>query len=172
MPDPNPQRGRPQFTAAVLTISDSSHRGLRADQSGPAVRDALLAKGFSVVGSEVVPDDRTAIENCLLEWCEKAQLVVTTGGTGLAASDVTPEATQSVSDRVVPGIAERMRIEGGRATPYAALSRGVCVIRNQSLILNLPGSPKAALESLAVVVDLLPHALDLLQGRTAHNAAG
>jgi molybdenum cofactor synthesis domain-containing protein len=171
MPDPNTDLAQPQFTAAVLTISDSSHRGLRADQSGPAVREALSAKGFAVIGSEIVPDDRTSIENCLIEWCEKAQLVITTGGTGLAARDVTPEATRSVSDRVVPGIPERMRVEGGRATPFAALSRGICVIRNQSLILNLPGSPKAALESLAVVVDLLPHALELLQGRTAHNAA-
>ncbi len=159
----------PQPTAAVLTISDSSFRGERADASGPAVRGALEAKGFAVIGAETVPDEGTAIENSLIEWCERAALVVTTGGTGLAARDVTPEATHSVSDRMVPGIAELMRVEGAKRTPFAALSRGVCGTRGSSLILNLPGSPRGAVEALSTVIDLLPHALDLLSGKTAHD---
>ena len=158
-------------TVAVLTISDSAHRGERIDRSGPAVCEALTAKGFLVIGSEIVPDDQTSIENTLIEWCDRTQLVVTTGGTGIAARDVTPEATSSVSDRLVPGIPERMRVEGTRKTPFAALSRGICGIRHTSLILNLPGSPSAAVESLAAVIDLLPHALELLRGQTVHGAS-
>ncbi len=157
------------MTAAVLTISDSSFRGERADASGPAVCAALKEKGFSIVGVEIVPDEGTAIENALLEWCERAPLVVTTGGTGLAARDVTPEATSTVCDRMVPGIAERMRAEGSKSTPFAALSRGVCGMRGRSLILNLPGSPRGAVDSLSSVIGLLPHALDLLRGKTAHD---
>jgi molybdopterin adenylyltransferase len=155
--------------AAVITVSDSSHRGERRDLSGPAVCSALEAKGFSIAGTEIVPDDRTSIENTLIEWCDKVPLVVTTGGTGLAERDVTPEATRSVCGRLVPGIPERMRLEGSLRTPRAALSRGLCGVRNTSLILNLPGSPKAAVESLSAVIDLLPHALDLLKGKTAHD---
>jgi molybdenum cofactor synthesis domain-containing protein len=158
-----------QLTAAVMTISDSSFRGERADASGPAVRSALETKGFIVIGTEIVPDERTAIENALIEWCERAPLVVTTGGTGLAERDVTPEATHSVCDRMVPGIAERMRMEGAKSTPRAALSRAVCGTRGSSLILNLPGSPRGAVEALATVIDLLPHAIDLLRGKTAHD---
>ena len=172
MPDTHTPAPPSQFTAVVITVSDSVHRGQREDRSGPAVGAALAAKGFVITGTEVVPDDRTSIENCLIEWADKAHLVVTTGGTGLAARDVTPEATHSVCDRFVPGIPEQIRFEGFRRTPYAALSRGLCGIRNGTLILNLPGSPKAAAESLATVVDMLPHALDLLQGRTAHEIAG
>jgi molybdenum cofactor synthesis domain-containing protein len=157
------------LTAAVVTVSDSVHLGERTDLSGPAVREVLTAKGFTVVGGEVVPDDRTAIENCLIEWCEKAQVVTTTGGTGLATSDVTPEATRSVCDLLVPGIPERMRAEGAKHTVYAALSRGECGIRGHTLIVNLPGSPAAAVESLRAIVDLLPHALELLAGKTEHD---
>jgi molybdenum cofactor synthesis domain-containing protein len=159
---------QPPKTAAVLTISDSSFRGGRTDLSGPAVRAALEAKGYAVLGVEIVPDEGTAIENALIEWCERAPLVVTTGGTGLAARDVTPEATQAVCDRLVPGIAERMRSEGAKRTPHAALSRSLCGTRGSSLVLNLPGSPRGAVDALSSVVDLLPHALDLLAGKTAH----
>lgn len=158
------------MTAAVLTVSDSCARGERKDASGPAVSAALQAKGFQVISIEVVPDQATAIGNALLRLVERARLVVTTGGTGVAKSDVTPEATRSVCDRLVEGIAERMRSEGAKQNPRAVLSRAVCGIRGTSLVLNLPGSPAGATESLATVVDLLPHALELLAGKTAHAA--
>jgi molybdopterin adenylyltransferase len=157
------------YNAIVLTVSDSVSHGTRLDVSGPAVRAALEAKGFQVLAAEVVADDRTAIENVLLRLCERAHLVVTTGGTGIAERDLTPEATRSICDRVVDGIAERMRLEGATKTSFAALSRGVCGLRGKRMILNLPGSPTAATESLAAVIDLLPHALELLQGRTEHS---
>ncbi len=157
-----------QLTAAVLTVSDSAARGLREDISGPAVKQALEQQGFTVSATEVVPDEQGAIERALIRLCAAARLVVTTGGTGIAPRDVTPEATRAVSERLVEGIAERMRAEGARSTPLAVLSRGVCGVRGSSLILNLPGSPKAAVESLAAVVGVLPHALELLAGKTEH----
>lgn len=158
------------MTAAVLTVSDSSFRKLREDLSGPAVCRVLEAKGFNVVATEIVPDERISIENTILELCRKAQLVVTTGGTGLAERDVTPEATESVCDRQIPGLAERMRHEGSLKTPMAALSRGICATRGKSLIVNLPGSPVGATESLVAVLDLLPHAIDLLHGKIEHQS--
>jgi len=156
------------MTAAVITVSDSSHQGTRTDKSGPAVAAALKANGFDVVASEIVPDEQKKIEAAIKKASKQAQLVVTTGGTGVAERDVTPEATRAVCDRLVDGIAERMRAEGTKKTPLAALSRAVCGTRGRSLVLNLPGSPSAATESLAAVIDLLPHALELLQGKTAH----
>lgn len=157
-----------RLTAAVVTISDSSSRGEREDISGPAVASLLVKKQFQVVAREVVADDQAAIGKILMRLCEQARFVVTTGGTGVALRDLTPEATTAVCDRLIPGIAERMRIEGSAKTKFAALSRGVCGTRGQSLILNLPGSPKGAVESLESVVDLIPHALQLLSGDTAH----
>jgi molybdopterin adenylyltransferase len=154
--------------AAVLTVSDSCARGDRDDLSGPAIAEVLTQHQFTVVATEVVPDDQPAIQNALALLCEEAPLVVTTGGTGIAARDVTPEATRAVCQRVLEGIAERMRSEGAKKTPLAALSRGVCGIRGNSLILNLPGSPKGAVESLEAVISLLPHALQLLSGNTKH----
>lgn len=154
--------------AAVVTVSDSCARGERTDASGPAVAKALRAAGFQVAAEQVVPDERAQIEAALRELCSKAQLVVTTGGTGLAPRDVTPEATRAVCDRLVPGIAERMRFEGTKKTRFAALSRGICGTLGKSLMLNLPGSPAAAAESLAAVIDLIPHALELLAGKTEH----
>ena len=156
------------LTAAVLTISDSSARGARADRSGPAVARVLRKRHFSVVAIETVPDERPAIQKMLVRLAGKARLVVTTGGTGIAERDVTPEATQAVCDRLLEGVAERMRAEGARKTPLAALSRGVCGIRGKSMILNTPGSPRGAVESLEAVIDLLPHALQLLSGDTEH----
>lgn len=151
-------------------MSDSSAQGRREDLSGPAIAAALEQAGFRVVAREVVPDEQPEIEVRLMELCHQAQLVVTTGGTGIAERDVTPEATRSVADRIVEGVAERMRTEGARKTPFAVLSRGVCAVRGRSLILNLPGSPAAAVESLAAVLQILPHALELLAGKTAHDA--
>jgi len=156
------------MTAAVLTISDSSARGARTDLSGPAVKAALEHHKFRVIVNKTVPDEQAAIQEAILEMASRAQLVVTTGGTGIAERDVTPEATRAVCTRLVEGVAERMRAVGAESTPLAALSRGVCGICGRALVLNLPGSPQAATESLAAVLDLLPHALDLLAGKIAH----
>ena len=156
------------FTAAVLTVSDSSARGERADLSGPAVAEALIHKEFQVVAREIVPDEQAAIREAILRLAGKARLVVTTGGTGIAERDVTPEATRAICDRVIEGVAERMRLVGARSTPFAALSRGICGVKGKSIILNVPGNPKGAVDSLVAVIDLLPHALQLLAGNTAH----
>lgn len=155
--------------AAVITVSDSSHRGTRTDASGPAVSELLKKRGFTVAATEIVPDEQKQIEAAIIRLAKDAHLVVTTGGTGIAERDVTPEATRAVCDRLVDGMAERMRAQGMKKTPTAALSRGVCGIRGKTLVLNLPGSPSAATESLASVIDILPHALDLLAGKTEHD---
>jgi molybdenum cofactor synthesis domain-containing protein len=123
---------------------------------------------FQVVTLEVVPDDQIQIKDLLTRLAGEVRLVVTTGGTGIAPRDITPEATVAVCDRLLDGVAERMRSEGMRKTPFAALSRGVCGVRGQALILNLPGSPAGAVESLEAVAGLLPHAIELLSGRTEH----
>jgi len=163
MADPNHQ-----YTAAVVTVSDSCSRGTREDRSGPAVAQLLQQLHFAIVAREIVPDNRIQIQNLLIRLAREVRLVVTTGGTGVALTDVTPEATVAVCDRVLDGVAERMRSEGLKKTPFAALSRGVCAARGSSLILNLPGSPGGAVESLQAVAGLLPHALDLLSGKTEH----
>ena len=155
-------------TAAVLTISDSSFQGQREDLSGPAVVNELTHAGFDVKHAAVLPDELEQIRNQLIASCARVRLVVTVGGTGVAPRDVTPEATLAVVEKMIEGIPERMRAEGASKTPLAALSRGVCGTRGQSLILNLPGSPKAAVESLQAVIKILPHALDLLEGKTSH----
>ena len=154
------------LTAAVLTVSDSSARGERADLSGPAVAEILNKQDFSVVAAEIVADDQPAIQEAIIRLAGQVRLVVTTGGTGIAERDVTPEATRAVCDRLLEGVAERMRFEGTKKTPLAALSRGVCGVRGKALILNLPGSPRGAGESLEAVIELLPHALALLSGNT------
>ena len=155
-------------TAAVLTISDSSSVGKRQDVSGPAIVRELEAAGFKVVHSSVLPDEKDAISARLIECSEITRLVVTTGGTGIAVRDVTPEATLAVIERRIPGVEEKMRLEGSRKTPFAALSRAVCGVRGRALLLNLPGSPSAAVESLQAVIGILPHALELLDGKTEH----
>jgi molybdopterin adenylyltransferase len=155
-------------TAAVLTISDSSFQRRREDLSGPAIVAMLKTAGFKVIHTSVLPDEKDAISARLIECSEVARLVVTVGGTGIALRDVTPEATRAVAERLVEGIPERMRLEGAKKTPLAALSRGLCAVRGQSLLLNLPGSPVAATESLQAVIGVLPHALELLSGNTAH----
>ena len=158
-------------TAAVLTVSDSSARGERADVSGPATAELLRQNGFEVTEQKIVPDDHRTIESALIHLSERVQLIVTTGGTGLAVRDVTPEATRGVCTKLIDGIPERMRAAGLAQTPFSILSRGVCGVRGGSLILNLTGSPAGAVESLRSVLDILPHAIDLLAGKTGHDNA-
>jgi molybdopterin adenylyltransferase len=155
--------------ATVVTASDGVHHGTREDASGAAVAMQLDAAGLDVT-RVAVADDRTQIATLLrrLADVEHRALVVVTGGTGLGPRDVTPEATRDVIDREAPGLAEAMRAAGRRVTPRADLSRGVCGVRGTTLILNLPGSPKGATESLDAVLELLPHALDLIAGDTEH----
>src|SRR5664280_2430594 len=155
-------------TAAVLTISDSSARGERADHSGPATVALLRQEGFDVTHQEIVPDNQPTIESALVRLSDEVQLVVTTGGTGIAERDVTPEATRAVCYKLIEGIPEKMRSDGLAKTPFAILSRGICGVRGRSLILNLPGSPKGAVDSLQSVIHILPHAIDLLAGKTGH----
>jgi molybdopterin adenylyltransferase len=156
------------LSAAVVTVSDSCSRGERTDLSGPAVADVLKKHSFTIVGTSTVPDEQAAIQQVLMGWIDRARLVVTTGGTGIAPRDVTPEATRAVCERILEGVAERMRGEGAKKTPLAALSRAVCGARGKSVILNLPGSPAGAIQSLESVIDLLPHALQLLSENTRH----
>ncbi len=156
------------LSAAVITVSDSCSRGERADLSGPAVAEVLKKHKIAIVGTATVPDEQAAIQQAILSATERAGLIVTTGGTGVAPRDVTPEATRAVCERLLQGVAERMRSEGAKKTPLAALSRAVCGVRGKSVILNLPGSPAGAVQSLESVIDLLPHALQLLGGNTKH----
>jgi molybdenum cofactor synthesis domain-containing protein len=160
-----------KFTAAILTISDSCHRGLREDLSGPRLKRTLADLGFEIVLTRVLPDEVEQIVSALREAAAKASLVISTGGTGISARDVTPEATRRVCDRLLDGVAELMRAEGMKQTKFAALSRGVCGSIGRSLILNLPGNPAGAQHSLQSVMHLIPHALDLLAGKTEHSAA-
>lgn len=157
-----------QYTAAVVTVSDSRSRGDQEDKSGPALAKALENLSFSITHRKTVPDDQIQIQNLLIHLSREVQLVVTTGGTGVAARDVTPEATVAVCDRLLDGVAEHMRSEGLKKTPFAALSRGVCGVRGGALILNVPGSPSGAVDSLQAVAGLLPHVIDLLNGKTEH----
>jgi molybdopterin adenylyltransferase len=150
---------------SVLTISDRSSRGERPDASGQALVENLTNLGWMVTQKKIVPDDFEAIRSTLIAWCDQdgIDVILTTGGTGFSARDVTPEATLSVMDRNAPGLAEAMRVEGLKITPHAMLSRAVAGIRRRTLIINLPGSPKAAVENLAILVPVLPHAVELLQ---------
>jgi len=157
--------------AAVVTISDSVAEGTREDRSGPAVRQRAEQLGWTIAGAEVVPDDRDSIVRLLIDLSDRrgVSLILTTGGTGVAERDVTPEATRAVVDREIPGLAELMRAEGRKSTIRAALSRGIAGTRGRTLIVNLPGSPRGAVESLEAVAELAPHIIDLLEGRTEHH---
>jgi molybdenum cofactor synthesis domain-containing protein len=155
---------------AILTVSDGASRGVRTDTSGDAVVELIVSAGGEIVERTVLPDERALVADRLRRWCDRGDidLVLTTGGTGLSARDVTPEATLDVAERAAPGIAEAMRAEGMRKTPMAMLSRGAAVVRGQTLIINLPGSEKGARESLKAVLPVLVHAVELLRGQTEH----
>ncbi len=154
-----------KVSVAVLTVSDAGAAGQRPDESGPTVVQMVTEAGFAVEGTAIVPDDQDGIEAALRHWADGAgvDLVLTTGGTGLGPRDVTPEATRAVLDREVPGIPEAMRAAGMRITPHASLARQVAGQRRGTLIVNLPGSPKAARESLEAVIAALPHAVSLVR---------
>ncbi len=150
---------------AILTVSDRSFHGQREDLAGPALAHAVAQQGWQVLATDVVPDEAPAIRAALLAWCARPDidLILTTGGTGFAPRDVTPEATRAVIEREAPGLAEAMRAASLQITPHAMLSRAVAGIRGHTLIVNLPGSPKAAVENFAVIAPVLPHAVQLLR---------
>jgi molybdenum cofactor synthesis domain-containing protein len=156
--------------AAVLTVSDSASAGKRQDVSGPELRRRCERLGWTVVFEDVVSDDAALIAAKLSDWTDagEVELILTTGGTGIAKRDVTPEATRAVLERELPGFGEVMRSEGRKNTRFAALSRATAGTRGRTLIVNVPGSPKGAVESFEAVADLIPHALDLLRGQTSH----
>ncbi len=159
------------FDVGILTISDKGWRGEREDESGDVIKRMLSDLGARVLKYDIVPDEKDAIGGRLREWADAdLDLVLTTGGTGLAARDVTPEATLAVCDRLVPGFAEVMRIQNLEKTPMAMLSRAVAGIRNRTLIINLPGSPKGVRENLEAIIPALPHAIEILRGEAGECA--
>jgi molybdenum cofactor synthesis domain-containing protein len=161
-PQPNPIR------VAILTVSDKGSRGERTDQSGPALAQWLTQRSVEIASTAMVADEQPLIANALREWSDSTaiDLIVTTGGTGLSPRDVTPEATAQVLDRTIPGFSEAMRAASLTKTPYAMLSRALCGIRGRTLIVNLPGSPVAAIENLEAIWPAVPHAIRKLQGDT------
>ena len=153
------------YTATVITISDRAAQGIYEDKSGPAIAELLTEQGYQVLDRIIIPDKKNTIVNTLQEQCDKGvHLIVTTGGTGFAPRDITPEATKEVIEREVPGIAEYMRQKSMEITPRGMLSRGIAGIKGNSLIVNLPGSPKGATENLGFVLPSLTHGLDMLNG--------
>jgi molybdopterin adenylyltransferase len=163
------------FNVGIVTVSDGVSRGQRSDESGQAIRDSLPAVDSRVVKYEVIPDEVEMIARKLAQWADEGSVdvILTTGGTGLAPRDVTPEATLSVIDRVVPGVAEVMRIQTFSKTPLSMLSRAVAGVRKKCLIINLPGSPKAVRECLEVILPAIAHAVGIIKGEiTLHTTSG
>lgn len=156
-----------RWKAAVVTLSDKGYAGEREDKSGPLICGMLAEAGYDVRETILLPDEKEEIKKCLCKLCDddRMDIIFTTGGTGFAPRDCTPEATMAVAERNVPGIAEAMRLASLKITPRAMLSRGVSVIRGSTLIINLPGSPKAAKENLEAVLPSLDHGLAILTGR-------
>ncbi len=160
------------ITVAILTVSDSAALGKRADLSGPVVRERCEQLGWNIKAYEVVPDDEALIAERLRDWADNstASVILTTGGTGVSARDVTPEGTRRILDREIPGVAELMRSEGLEQTKFSALSRAVAGTRKRTLIVNLPGSPRGAVHSLKAIEELISHVVDLLEGKTEHSS--
>ncbi|HET9714212.1 MAG TPA: MogA/MoaB family molybdenum cofactor biosynthesis protein [Pyrinomonadaceae bacterium] len=160
-----------KIRAVVITVSDACSRGEREDTSGEALVQLLNELGAQIVDKKILSDDLDPLVQSLTEYAQRddVNLIITTGGTGLGPRDNTPEATQQVIEREAPGIAEAIRLESLKATPMAMLSRAVCGVRSGTLIINVPGSPKAVRESFAVVAPIIPHAINLLAGRTKHD---
>ncbi|HJB95692.1 MAG TPA: MogA/MoaB family molybdenum cofactor biosynthesis protein [Candidatus Mediterraneibacter intestinigallinarum] len=156
-----------RWKAAVITLSDKGYAGEREDKSGPLLCEMITEAGYEVKETILLPDEQKEIEKCLCKLCDtdKVDVIFTTGGTGFSPRDCTPEATMAVAERNVPGIAEAMRMASMQVTPRAMLSRGVSVIRGKTLIVNLPGSPKAVRENLEVILPALDHGLAILSGR-------
>jgi molybdenum cofactor synthesis domain-containing protein len=154
------------FKAAILTISDRGSKGEREDSSGPLIKEMIKDLPAQVIHYEIIPDEKDQIEEALKKSADqiKADLILTTGGTGLSPRDVTPDATEKVINKTLPGFAEAMRAESLKKTPHAMISRAICGIRGSTLIVNLPGSPKSVRENLAVILPALPHALSKLKG--------
>lgn len=157
----------------ILTISDRSSRGEREDASGPALAALTQAEGWPLIKQAILPDDESAIRDLLINWADSSELdiILTTGGTGFAPRDVTPEATRAVIEREAPGLAEAMRLASLKITPHAMLSRIITGIRKRTLIINLPGSPKGAVENLQVIIPVLPHAIQLLRDDPASESS-
>jgi molybdopterin adenylyltransferase len=150
----------------VITVSDRGARGQREDASGPAIARMLEAEGMEIIGRRIIPDEKEMIRQMLLEWCNggDADLILTTGGTGVSPRDVTPDATREVIDREIPGMAEAMRHQSAAVTPHAMISRALVGIRGRTLIINLPGSPKGATENLSILIPALTHAIEKIKG--------
>jgi molybdopterin adenylyltransferase len=158
------------ISVAVLTISDKGSKGEREDTSGPLIAEILKPIGADVRHYEIIPDEKNLIKQTVTKYCGKVDLILTTGGTGLSPRDVTPDATLEIIEKEVSGIAEVIRSEGFKKTSRAVLSRAVAGIKGKTLIINLPGSPKAVKESLEIILDVIPHAVEKIKGNTAECA--
>jgi molybdopterin adenylyltransferase len=154
------------FRAVIITVSDRGACGKREDTSGPEIARMLETAGMEIIGRRIIPDEKEMLRLMLLEWCDggNADLILTTGGTGVSPRDVTPDATREVIDREIPGMAEAMRRQSAAVTPHAMLSRALVGIRGRTLIINLPGSPRGATENLSVLLPALTHAIEKIKG--------